>query len=163
MLEFFNLAIKLKKTNDYITIVLTLLSSIFPTFDTGALPKTDLGALVDKKLNGIHELHAWTVPCSVLGPQYKRDITVREWVWKSITRMVRLPEHMTPKERLTRLVLFTVKKRRACGGSFCTLQLPRGAFRQKIDVYERARGEHHKLKQGKFWLGIWIKAFGTSL
>lgn len=52
MLEFFNLVIKLKKTNDYITIVLTLLSSIFPAFDTAALPKTDLGALVDKKLDG---------------------------------------------------------------------------------------------------------------
>lgn len=76
MLEFFNLVIKLKKTNDYITIVLTLLSSIFPAFDTAALPKTDLGALVDKKLDGIREVHTGTVPCPALGPQYKRDITV---------------------------------------------------------------------------------------
>lgn len=95
--------------------------------------KKTSGVLVDKKLNRIHGLHTGTVSYPVLGPQCKRDIIVREWVWKSITTLVRLPEHVTHKERtLTRLVIFAVRKRRAPGESFCSLQLPQGVFRYKM-------------------------------
>lgn len=88
------------------------LSSIFPMFDRAAMWKKGSGVLVDKMWNGINELHTGTVPCPVLGPQCKRDINVREWVWEGITRM-----SVSLKERLTSLVLFTVRKRRARWGT----------------------------------------------
>lgn len=51
-----------------------------------------------------------------LGPQYNSDINKREWVWRTITKMVKLLEHVTHDKKLTKLVLFTVKRRRASGG-----------------------------------------------
>lgn len=89
--------------------------------------------------------------CPVLGRQYKRDINKRERIWRSITKVVRLLEHVTHEEKLTKIVWFTVKKRKANGGSCCSLQLPRGiSERRWMCTVKGQEGIVTSCSRGKF-------------
>lgn len=68
---FFNLVIKLKKTNDY--IVLTLPSSIFPMLDTAALWKRDFGCPCGQKF----EQDSWTTHRDSLVPSFGPPVQER--------------------------------------------------------------------------------------
>ena len=44
-------------------------------------------------------------------PQYQRDIEVPEWVWMRAAKMIRGWEHLSHKDRLRELGLFSLEKR----------------------------------------------------
>ena len=55
-------------------------------------------------MQGCVQVHCWT-------PQYESDMDILEWVQQRATKMTKGLEHLTYKERLKELGLFSLEKR----------------------------------------------------
>ena len=61
-------------------------------------------------------------------PQYKKDMDLLERVQRRATKMIRRMEHLSYKEGLRQLGLFSLEKRRLRGRPYCSLPVPEGGL-----------------------------------
>ena len=100
-----------------------------------------------------------------MGPQYRKDMDVLEWVQRRATKMIRGLEHLSCEDRLRELGLFSLENRRLRGdlrAAFQYLKGPTGrmerGFSQRCVVIGQ-EGNGCKLKEGRFRLDIRKKFF----
>ncbi|KFQ42630.1 hypothetical protein N333_04195, partial [Nestor notabilis] len=97
-------------------------------------------------------------------PQHKKDMELLEQVQRRATR-IRGLEHLSYEDRLRKLRLFSLEKRRLRGDLTAAFQYLKGAYKDvgeglfDRDCCGRTRGNGFKLKQGKFRLDIRKKFF----
>lgn len=90
-------------------------------------------------------------------PHCKRDM---ERVQQRVTQIFRGPEHLSHKERLRELCLFSPKRRRLKGIWLICINTWRGETKQSrlrlllVVPSNRTKGNMHNLKYGKFHLNI---------
>ncbi|KAK4823662.1 hypothetical protein QYF61_005014 [Mycteria americana] len=93
-------------------------------------------------------------------PQHRKDMDLLEQVQRSATKMIRRMEHLSYKDKLRELGLFSLEK--ALGRPYCSLS---GAYKKDGDrlfsraCCDRTRHNGFKLKEGRFRLDIRKKFF----
>ncbi|KFQ51956.1 hypothetical protein N334_08824, partial [Pelecanus crispus] len=91
-------------------------------------------------------------------PQHKKDMDLLERVQRRATKMIRGLEHLSYKDRLRELGLFSLEKRRLQGDLIAAFQYFRGAYKKDGDRHfsracsNRTRSNVFKLKEGRFSL-----------
>uniref|UniRef100_A0A8B9F0R9 Reverse transcriptase domain-containing protein n=1 Tax=Amazona collaria TaxID=241587 RepID=A0A8B9F0R9_9PSIT len=102
-------------------------------------------------------------------PQHKKDMELLEQVQRRATRMIRGLEHLPYEDRLRKLWLFILEKRRLRGDLIAAFQYLKGTYKDAgeglfiKDCSERTMGNEFKLKQGKFTLDIRRKFFTVRM
>ena len=71
-----------------------------------------------------HCIQAWD-------PQHKKDMELLEWVQRRAAKMIRGPEHLSYRETLKELGLFSLLKRRLCGDLTVAFQHLKEAYKQE--------------------------------
>ena len=105
----------------------------------------------------------------VWGTQYKKDRELLERVQRRATKVIRGLEHLSYKDRLRELGLFSLEKRRLRGDLIAAFQDLKGAYKQEgSQLFERGdnsrtRGNGLKLKEGRFSLDIRGKFFSMRV
>ncbi|KFQ76371.1 hypothetical protein N335_08502, partial [Phaethon lepturus] len=98
-------------------------------------------------------------------PQHSKDMDFLEQVQRRATKMIRGMEHLSSKDRVKELELFSLEKKRLWADLLAAFQYLKGAYKKDGDrLFSRAcsnrtRGNGFKLKEGRFRLGISKKFF----
>ena len=71
-----------------------------------------------------HCVQAW-------GPHYRKDVELWEWVQRRATKMIRRLEHLSYGERLSKLGLFRLEKRRLQADLIVAFKHLKGAYKQE--------------------------------
>ena len=71
-----------------------------------------------------HCIQAWD-------PQHGKDMELLEWVQRRAAKMIRGPEHLSYRETLKELGLFSLLKRRLCGDLTVAFQHLKEAYKQE--------------------------------
>ena len=101
----------------------------------------------------------------IWSPQYKNHREVLERVQSRATKMIKGLQHLSYKDRLRELGLFSLENRRLQGDLITAFQYLKGAYRQegnqlfgRVDNC-RTRGNGLKLREGRFRLDVRGKFF----
>jgi len=102
-------------------------------------------------------------------PQYRKDMDLLEQVQRRATKMIRGLKHLSYKDRLRELGLFSLEKRRLRGDLIADFQYLQGAYRKDGDnlfskaCCDRTRSNGFKLRGDRFSLGIRKKFFTVKV
>ena len=66
-------------------------------------------------------------------PQYRRDTDLLECIQRRATKMITGMKHLSYKDRLRELELFSLEKRRLQGGLIAAFQYLNGSYRKEWD------------------------------
>ncbi|KAK4823600.1 LOW QUALITY PROTEIN: hypothetical protein QYF61_003800 [Mycteria americana] len=92
------------------------------------------------------------------GPQHRKDMDLLERVQRRATKMIRGLEHLSYKERLRELGLFSLEKRRLQGHLIAAFQYLKGAYKKDEDkLFSRAYSG--RTRESRFSLDIRKKFF----
>jgi len=93
-------------------------------------------------------------------PQHKKDMDVLEQVQRRATEMIRGLEYLSYEDRLKKMGLFSLEKRRLQGDLIAAFQYLKGAYRKDGEGFftrvcsDRTRRNGCKLKEGRLRLDI---------
>ena len=98
------------------------------------------------------------------GPQHKKGIELLEQVQRTAMKIIRGLEHLTCRDRLGELRLFSLEKRRIGGDLLAVFQYLKGSDRKAGDLLRRVgsnrmRGNGFKLEECRYRLDIRKKFF----
>jgi len=93
-------------------------------------------------------------------PQHKKDMELLQWIQRRAIKTIRGLEHLSCEDRLRKLGLFSLEKRRLQGDLIAAFQYMKGDYRKNGEnlfskaCYDRARSNGFKLREGRFKLDI---------
>ena len=93
-------------------------------------------------------------------PQYRRDTDLLEHIQRKSTKMIQSMEHLSYKDRLRELGLFSLEKRRLQGDLIAAFQDLKRVYRKDGEGLfvragsDRTRENGFKLEEGRFRLDI---------